>query len=115
MSKRGLRMAEPLLRTVEEIMARVNETLTDRGPTYGDMYDQAKRFAALLNAYIFNRQDPFAPLSAADAVAVCQLLKTSRMTGGQYRQDNFVDNVGFGVILAVVAAREETERLARSE
>lgn len=91
--------------TVPGILDTAKEFFTgERQETHGEAAETHARIARLWQAYLENRRDPAAPLSARDAAAMLGLMKLARMEGGTFNVDNAVDAAAYMAILGSLDA-----------
>ena len=77
------------------------EVVRDRAGTYGKPEDNARRVAALWNAYLENRT-----ITPVDVGIMMALLKVARLAESPHR-DGFVDGAGYFAYAGEVADRHE--------
>jgi hypothetical protein len=78
----------------------------DRQKTHGDKLANHANIARLQNAFLANRIDPIAPLSASEVALMMVLLKVARTQLGQHNADDFVDMAGYAAVAGECRARE---------
>jgi hypothetical protein len=78
----------------------------DRAEAHGDKHATFARIAAYWTAYIQNRPDPAAPISAMDVGFMMADLKKARAQGGAMNADDFVDFVGYGACAGEIALKQ---------
>lgn len=84
-----------------DILNWAADAVRDRAGTYGKPEDNARRVAALWNAYLENRT-----IKPVDVGIMMALLKAARLAESPHR-DGFVDGAGYFAYAGEVADRHE--------
>lgn len=76
----------------------------DRQKTHGDKLRNHQNIARLWSAYLRNRLNPDAEISALDVALMMALLKISRTQLGVQNPDDYVDGAGYMAIAGEIAS-----------
>jgi hypothetical protein len=90
--RRGERIAELAMRTING----------ERQDQYGNPEDTFKKIADLWTAYLFSNDPIDLRITPPMVADMMQLLKIAREKGGKGKRDNLVDNLGYGILSAVM-------------
>jgi hypothetical protein len=76
----------------------------DRQKTHGDKLQNHQNIARLWSAYLRNRINPTAEISALDVALMMALLKISRTQLGEQNPDDYIDGAGYMAIAGEIAS-----------
>ena len=76
---------------------------TDRAKAYGDKIVNHENIARLWSAYLQNKTKLNIVLTPEDVAQLMTLLKIARTQGGEFKEDNFIDAVGYQAIAGEIA------------
>ena len=78
---------------------------TDRAKAYGDKIVNHENIARLWSAYLQNKTKLNIVLTPEDVAQLMTLLKIARTQGGEFKEDNFVDAVGYQAIAGEIGSK----------
>lgn len=88
-----------------DILKRASELVGgDRQKTHGDKLQNHQNIARLWSAYLANRINPAAEISALDVALMMALLKISRTQLGDQNQDDYIDGSGYMAIAGEISS-----------
>ena len=78
---------------------------TDRAKAYGDKIVNHENIARLWSAYLQNKTKLNIVLTPEDVAQLMTLLKIARTQGGEFKEDNFIDAVGYQAIAGEIGSK----------
>lgn len=88
-----------------DILKRASELVGgDRQKTHGDKLQNHQNIARLWSAYLANRSNPAAEISALDVALMMALLKISRTQLGDQNLDDYIDGSGYMAIAGEISS-----------
>lgn len=97
-------MSKAELETAHDILTRAAALVGgDRERTHGSKRDNFENIAALWNAYLAIRREPYDPLDAADVGHLFVLMKIARTQLGAFNIDDYTDAAGYSGCAGEVA------------